>query len=59
VHLKRRIVAMGIDDVINVRRYIRIFNARRYCGYVRRYKLLKNRVYIRLIIRYITQYIVE
>jgi hypothetical protein len=37
VHLKRRRIAMGVDDVINIRRYIRIFNARRYCSYAHRY----------------------
>jgi hypothetical protein len=58
VHLKRRIVVMGVDDIINAHRYIWILNACRYygcarlycgyvcryCGYARRYKLLKNRV---------------
>jgi hypothetical protein len=42
VHLKRKIVATGIDDVINVRRSIWILNVCRYYGYARRYKLLKT-----------------
>jgi hypothetical protein len=50
VHLKRRIVATNVDDVINARRYCGCAHrycryARRYCGYARRYKLLKQGLY--------------
>jgi hypothetical protein len=48
--LKKKNSSDEHDDVIN---------ARHYCACACHYKLLKNRVYNRLIIRYITQYMVE